>query len=60
MTVSRVIQMVANANANVVVKMKAKMEVNMKTTINKLICVVAGTALPGRSGDIVPTLQGKA
>ncbi len=30
----------------------------MKTAINAM-CVVAGTALLGRSGDMFPTLQGK-
>ena len=58
-TVSCVVHMVANAKANVVVKMKASTELNMKTAI-KTMCVVAGTALPGRSGDRFPTLQGKS
>ena len=49
----------ARAKASVVVKIRARMEVNMKTAINAM-CVVAGTALLGRSGDMFPTLQGKA
>ena len=35
---------------------KTRMEVSMKTTI-KVMCVVAGTALLGWSGDIVSILQ---
>ncbi|MBF0475627.1 MAG: hypothetical protein HQK59_07285 [Deltaproteobacteria bacterium] len=59
LTGSCIIQMMAHAKASVVVKMRTKMEVNMETTIN-VMCVVAGIALLGRSGDMFPILQGKA
>jgi hypothetical protein len=42
-----------------IMKTKVIMEVNMTLAI-KMICVVAGTALLGRSGDMFPTLQGNA
>ena len=46
-----------NVSANVVISLTAKMEVNMKT-ISKVICVVGGAALLGRSdGDITSHLQ---
>lgn len=59
LAVSCIVRTVARVKASVVVKMRTMMEVNMKTAINTM-CVVAGTALLGRSGDMFPTLQGKA
>jgi len=57
---SRLFRLVTNAKAVAVVKIKAKMEINMKTTINTM-CVVVGTnALLGWSGDMLPKLQGNA
>lgn len=59
LAVSCVIRVVASVKTSAAVKMKTRMEVNMTTAI-KAICVVAGTALLGRSGDMFPTLQGNA
>ncbi len=57
--VSLWLKMVVRAQARIILGVKARMEVDMKAIIN-LVCVVAGTALLGRSGDVFPTLQGKA
>ena len=59
LAVSIVVQLVAHAKARVIVRVSTRMEINMKTTIYS-ICVAAGTALLGRSGDMFPTLQGNA
>ena len=58
-TVSPVISVVLNVRAVLMVEMKARMEANMMKIIS-LMCVVAGTALLGRSGDVFPMLQGSA
>ena len=59
LAVSFVIRVAASVKANAVVMMKTRMEGNMMTAV-QVICVVAGTALLGRSGDMFPILQGNA
>ena len=58
-TVSWMIAVALNVKAVLTAEMKARVEVNV-TKIISLICVVAGTALLGRSGDVFPILQGSA
>ena len=59
LAVSSSIRIVASVITSAAVKIRMRMEVNVTTAI-QAICVVAGTALLGRSGDMFPTLQGNA
>ena len=56
---SFLLRLVIRAKASFNMKIEAKMEANMKTAI-KRICVVAGTALLGWSGDMFLNYRGKA
>ena len=59
LAVSCILRIAATVKASVAIKLKTRMEYNM-TTIIQMMCVVAATALLGRSVDMFPKLQGDA